>query len=164
MFLFLLNSLKNRWHWQISVFLINVKTLVNSINWDLCWGRVSRKTPRSLKCKVISQFACKMTQIVITFSHAKFAASKTTSNGERKKPHHFFLQSLSQWNRSLLKTGLCSISFFIYYNIKIKAISGSTNDSEKSISHLKTIGYGGPTRKPEHTDTCTSYAVNMFLM
>ena len=31
-----------------------------------------------------------MTQIIITFSHAKFAASKPTSNGEKKKKPPFF--------------------------------------------------------------------------
>lgn len=45
--------------------------------------------PSSLKCKVISQFACKMTQIVITFSHGKFASSKPASNGERTKQPPF---------------------------------------------------------------------------
>lgn len=52
-----------------------------------------------------------MTQIIISFSHANFAASKPTSNGEKKPP--FFLQSLNQWNRSLLKTGLCKIPFIL---------------------------------------------------
>lgn len=108
------DMLKIHWAPQNTVFLINVKTKANSINWErfMLGTKGWRKPPRSLKCKVISQFTCKMTQIIITFSHAKFAASKPTSNGEKKNPP-FFLQSLSQWNRSLLKTALCNISLLL---------------------------------------------------
>ena len=93
------------------------------MNWErftLGRGRCG-KTTRSLKCKVISQFTCRMTRIIITFSHAKFAASKPTSNGEKTPP--FFLQSLNQWNRSLLKIGLCNSIYFIITVTKIKAVA-----------------------------------------
>lgn len=56
-----------------------------------------------------------MTQIIITFSHAKFTASKPTSNGGKKKTHTIFPAVTKPMKQTLTENRFRAI--FFYYNL-----------------------------------------------
>lgn len=97
-----------------------------------------------------------MTQIIITFTHAKFTASKPTSNGEKKK-NTIFPAVTKPMKQKLTENRFCAIFFFITV-IKIKAIPGSANeDSEKSFTYPKTYTvWTGNKQKKILTQTSTN--------
>lgn len=78
-----------------------------------------------------------MTQIIITFSHAKFAASKPTSNGGKKPT--IFPAIIKPMKQKLTKSRFVQCLCFIITDTKLQAIAGSANDdSEKSFIYLNT--------------------------
>lgn len=78
-----------------------------------------------------------MTQIMITFSHANFAAPKPTSNGEKKPT--IFSAVIKPMKQKLTENRFVQHFFFIITGIKIKAVLGNANeDSEKFFIYLNT--------------------------
>lgn len=114
-----------------------------------------------------------MTQIIITFSHAKFAASKPTSNREKKST--IFPAVIKPMKQKLTENRFVPYFFFIITVTKIKAIARSANeDSEKPFIYLNTYSVCGggirggagdkQTKGKPNSNIYKSFAVNIFLM
>lgn len=129
-----------------------------------------KKATQVFKTQLL-QFAWKMTQIIITFSHAKFAASKPPSNREKAKAP-FFPAVIKPMKQKLTENRFVQYFFFVIIVIKIKATARSANeDSEKPFICLNTYsvcvwgcGRGQANKRKPNSDICKSFAVNIFLL